>query len=219
MPQVSAWKCPRSNKLFLTKKKYLAYLKKTARKELDERIYRKKINGIKSQFAEMRETCSTATEIEEWIKAHADLFWYWAYEREVGRFGCDYIKKPKTPPVFSSISIRGTFQERCSNTHSCPLNGVTNWECEDDKPSGYPGFYGRITFCIEPDSPGFGGDIFKGTGINTGSGGGRNKSLSYDVTLFLDDWPALANRVTKERNAKLAREIKESRKIDFACTL
>jgi len=38
------------------------------------------------------------------------------------------------------------YSERLSNTHECPIGGVTNWSCEKELPRGYPGYEVKYNF-------------------------------------------------------------------------
>lgn len=42
-----------------------------------------------------------------------------------------------------------SYRERLSNTHYAPIHGETNWGCKPEKPSGYPGFTGRVWIRME----------------------------------------------------------------------
>jgi hypothetical protein len=64
-------------------------------------------------------------------------------------------------------------QDKISNTHHAPLDGVTNWG--GDHPSGvrgYPGWYGRVWVRFSVRSGSFGSDAFRTTLTHTGTGGG-----------------------------------------------
>lgn len=101
-----------------------------------------------------------------------------------------------------------------SNTHDCPIDGVTNWAGRvKDAPRGYPGWYGRvwIRYTNKPDS--FGSDPFHATLTYPGTGGfgGYNgpwdavysawckhekafpepQIYSWDYRFFDQDWPNL----------------------------
>ena len=117
----------------------------------------------------------------------------------------------------------------CSNTHSCPLNGDTNWgSSKKGVPTSYPGFRGRVWVRYSDNRETFGSDPFRSTVTYTGTGGAggydgpweklasvwfkryghgnrKNPSIypepnvySWDYTIWLDDWPELANTVSQE---------------------
>lgn len=111
-----------------------------------------------------------------------------------------------------------------SNSHSCPIDGVTNWGSRDaDKPTSYPGYQGQIKIIwgdakIKLKSY-HGGrvdylssdHITMFAGLNTGSGGAGNSSCSYGLRLFDADFPKLveARTIAQEelQKATLAHEI------------
>jgi hypothetical protein len=97
---------------------------------------------------------------------------------------------------YTSLNIEAQYSRNVSNSHRCPKNGVTNWGNRDKaKPSGYPGFSGRVTGVLKrqkktseyPTS-----DFLTWIGINTGAGGGGNENWAFGVEIFLDDWPGLS---------------------------
>lgn len=101
---------------------------------------------------------------------------------------------------FKIHSARYTYRLRCSNTHSCPRDGVQNFVGDQSKPKGYPGFVGRIHFTIgvSPEANhGFGlYEYIRDSGIKLHSGGGNGKGTAqYDSTVFLDDFPAMRDRI------------------------
>lgn len=111
---------------------------------------------------------------------------------------------PKIHLLDIAINLN-SFTRQISNTHSAPLNGVTNWHSATDKPRGYPGWNGAIKFSVScpQNVRSHGSDFFDGTGINTGSGGGGSavcqkfknhteNRYRYDLKLFADDWVGLA---------------------------
>lgn len=82
------------------------------------------------------------------------------------------------------------WSDQYSNSHSAPLGKMTNYHHDSNHPSGYPGYRGHISYQMIDDSGG-GSNIFRQTGINTGSGGGGGIKYTYEVTLFAADWPML----------------------------
>lgn len=118
------------------------------------------------------------------------------------------------------LNIRVTFSPRCSNSHSQPIDGVSNWcGTHKDKPTSYPGFNGTIEIAeaiidkkllksmsnsVHSD-PGICEFIFGRwsgendgliSGFTTGSGcGGRLNDPTcktrIGITFFLQDFPLL----------------------------
>lgn len=64
------------------------------------------------------------------------------------------------------------YDPKVSNSHNCPIDAETNWNRTDDKPLGYPGFYGRvwIRYAKPVSSSGF--NAFQSTLTYPGTGGG-----------------------------------------------
>lgn len=103
---------------------------------------------------------------------------------------------PKSPLKRMELNLKYTYHDR--NTHSCPLDGVENFRKEQGKPTGYPALTGRSSFEYVKEPSGFGSDIFSWGGIigvNIGSGGGSRNTYSYYVTLWLDDFPKIKEKV------------------------
>jgi hypothetical protein len=199
MPKIIAWQCPHTEKVFIDFSEYQKHLKKLARERRADRILQKKAEARLAIFAEMRETCSTAEEIQKFFVEHAELFWINAAEY-AGRTWGEKAKKLPEGFACKSVSFSGSFNELVSNTHSCPKNGVQNWHYKDDLPRGYPGFQGTIRFSFTHETPGFCSGMFEDTGIITGSGGGGAMNARYELKLYLDDWPALKRRVEAEKD-------------------
>ena len=64
-----------------------------------------------------------------------------------------------------------THTDRVSNTHSCPIDGVENFRCEQDKPRGYPGYSGRVWIRYAKDPISWGSAPFEKTLTYPGAGG------------------------------------------------
>jgi len=116
------------------------------------------------------------------------------------------------------------WNDSVSNSHSCPVGGVTCWsshEAKDGRPRGYPGWQGRVEWIVawpkEWDGHYLGGDLFsKGTfrtgrqRAHTGTGGGGGMRFSekhgcyvmshgYDFRIFAADWPGMARYYEKKK--------------------
>jgi uncharacterized C2H2 Zn-finger protein len=194
MPVITAYQCPRTKKVFTDKSDYMIHLRALAAYNIQNRKEATAKRHLHTLFIEMRQVKSL-DELEKWIIDHSFIFfvngkihgtWFGKYPDGRYKFG-------KITSV--NISIR-EYKETCSNSHQAPIGKVQNWEREVDKPIGYPGWYGRIKIWLE-DYKDFNFDLFKKTGINTGTGGGGE----YDVFLFKEDWPGLADTAMR---AKLA---------------
>jgi hypothetical protein len=208
MSQVLVWKSDTDGKLFEDKLKYTKHLRKLA----TERQYDRKIAAQQAARAafikRMGDTVTSITELEQFIVAN----WEWfalngiaTYDHNHQRNG---TKSPKQHTIVD-IAFAVKWNKSVSNTHCCPIGGVTNWDqfrAPPDKPKGYPGWSGTMeaTFGVvnkqgkETNHMSCGGGYFRDTTINTGSGGGCHK-VSYGVSLFESDFPAM----TEARNAEI----------------
>ena len=104
------------------------------------------------------------------------------------------------------VQFEVRFSSNASNTHSCPKDGVSNFSKKRDLPLGYPAMVGKVTIYQYIDKKV--GSITHELGyrynIRTGSGGGGATTsgyyhTSYGVTIWLDDFPKLKERVDKVR--------------------
>lgn len=196
MPKITVRKCPKTKKLFENDTAYgkhlVALRLQTNETRFVQRNRKRLTDSIRAKVAVLK----SISEIEAYV---ADNFgnimvaYHGSSDLEVHGI----LRETRLENLNLSVS----YLERCSNTHRCPRDGVTNFSCDDDKPRGYPGWYGRITFDIAND-PGVSKhkklrslwiritDALEFVGIHTGTGGGGNP-YSYDVTLFVNDFEAL----------------------------
>ena len=80
--------------------------------------------------------------------------------------------RTETPgPRVVGFSWQITHSDCVSNSHSQPLDGVSNWGGKDDKPKGYPGWTGRVWIRYEKEPTSFGSDPMANTLTHTGTGG------------------------------------------------
>lgn len=127
-----------------------------------------------------------------------------------------------------------------SNSHSCPINGTTNWSGQEPgAPRSYCGFGGRVWIRFQNTHREC-SSAFNETFTHTGTGGGgsydgpwmrvahehfraygtnltipgtyqRPCIFSWDYRIYLDDWPALKESIEQEE--VIARLAKVPRKI------
>ncbi len=186
MPIIQAYQCPRTGKLFADKELYLIHLRSLAKANLLNKIEARLKRSMAREFHTMR-MIATLTELQNWIIEHSYLFYL---NQKMNGFDWDKPLGPK-PGLGKIHDVRffiRLYNEKCSNTHASPLGKPRNWHRDDSIPTSYPGWRGRITIRCD-DRPGFLSDMFRGTGINIGTGGGGE----YDVILFTEDWPGLAS--------------------------
>lgn len=108
------------------------------------------------------------------------------------------------------------YRKEISNTHACPINGVTNFSRESNRPTGYSGWTGRVWLRYSDRPRTWGSDAMNRTQTHTGSGGYGDYGgpwahecriwydikkmgldldypepvlYGFDYKIFEDDWP------------------------------
>ena len=237
--QIIAWKCEQDGKIFEDKKKYQNHLAKLARHRLTQR--RLQVNeNLKDQIWASLYECEQS--LDQWfdmVIANQDLFWAEAaagdpYDwRDVGKKigrGKTAIVMPMPKVLKFKHSLR--WSDSVSNSHSCPVGGVTCWsqsDRTDGRPQGYPGWTGHVEWLVEwpEELEGIylGSDLFSRgafrsgrqrahTGTGGGGGGHFNKEFNtwcqrpqYDFRIYASDWPGLARYYEKQRMWKVLKEV------------
>lgn len=214
MSIIQAYKSDSDGKIFEDKKKYQAHLRKlaAARRHLAKQ---KKLEQEFDAFLNQMGQVKSIDELNQFIKDNWKTFWQNGAKHEHWKWN------RKGAPEFHEyydISITDVrWGEKISNSHSCPKGGVENFDTRSKynqgKPTGYPGWTGRINIKVKPPMSkhkkdpymhdGWGSSYFENTIINTGSGGGGGgkdfKSYSYDVKLFAADFPVMYEQVRREQ--------------------
>jgi hypothetical protein len=235
MSQILVWKSDADGKLFEDKNKYTAHLRKLAR---HRNAQRKLTIAEAEKDAVWAELYEREQSIDDWMQMVIDnqhLFWAEAalgdpYDwQNVGK-KLSRAKDAGAMPIPRVLKITHRLQwnDSVSNSHSCPVGGVTCWsshEAKDGRPRGYPGWQGQIEWLVEwPkefDSVYLGCDLFsKGTfrsgrqrahtGTGGGAGGHFNKEFntwcqrpSYDFRIYASDWPGMARYYEKQKVWKM----------------
>lgn len=129
----------------------------------------------------------------------------------------------KRPNMIIGLAFKMEYSPKVSNSHAHPHNGVGNFNRKDDLPLYYPGFEGRIWFRTSRSFDGFSSSLMNEVMVHTGTGGGGGyggpwenigthvyklrqecfkvdniHTFSYDCRIFLDDFPAISNNITKQ---------------------
>jgi len=188
MSIIQAYKSDEDSKIFEHKTDYTKHLRKLAAKRRAEKQRLMHIANRES-FLDKMGQIGSFTELEQFIKDNWSFFRLNAQERSHGRrFGA------KDDNLLGlTLKVDG-FNVLTSNSHKSPRKGVSNFdrrsEHNKDKPIGYPGWRGRITYSVTSSTT-FGSAYFDHTPICTGSGGGGDTSLSYDLTLWASDFPVI----------------------------
>lgn len=183
----TAFACPFTNTVHNTKRGYVKHLKslRTSRMHHNarQRLWQRKMQDLWNQ--------TSFEKIVNWIELNPDVFW------QNGKARGWHSDAKTWDRIRDEFWIRIThldvrWSDHISNTHSCPRGGVTNWGREEGKPTGYPGWRGRIEYQVSHDVPSFGSNLVAGTGIHTGTGGGiSDNRYGFSVEFFAADWPGL----------------------------
>lgn len=208
MSIIQAYKSDTDGKIFEDKGKYQAHLRKLA----SARRAEKKVQQMEAErelFLEKMGQVKSLAELNQFIKDNWRWFWangaqheFYKWNRNKGE-AADFHE-------FHSVFIHELFwKEDMSNSHCSPRKGVQNFDTRADynkgKPTGYPGWSGRINIHVKPPMSkhkknpymhdGWGSSYFDNTTICTGGGGGGGgkdfKSYSYEVKLWAADFPAM----------------------------
>jgi hypothetical protein len=190
MPIIQAYQCAQTKKVFVEKTDYLKHLRKQVVARKIQRQLAKDRAELLNEIASMRRLANLR-EVTGWVVSHSDLFRLNDLQVYNRKWGKRDIRLPTWK--FRSLELFGMqFSNAVSNSHCCPVDGVENFEGKPDRPIGYPGWHGRITFELTADTLSFPSDMFVGTGINLGGGGGGKNAYQFEVRLFTADWQGLA---------------------------
>lgn len=181
MPQISAWQCPRTGQLFATHAEYLEYLKHAAACDLLWRKENKRRLNKAAFFTNMRESVKSVDEICQFVKDNFQAF------VDNGADHDSFGHKQK-PVECLDFTLKMRDMTIVSNSHTKPLDGVTNFCRTADKPKGYPGIEGRMNLRHKGEFRSFTSNIFTNTGICLGGGGGGSSSYQSEVRLYAQDW-------------------------------
>ena len=182
-----AYQCPWTGKIVGTKQTYVKHLRELR----SSRMHRRARANRWQRLGEDLWNQTSFEKIVKWVELHPE--WFLDNAKRRG-WASDAKRFDSVRDVFSVkiTYLDLTWSDHLSNTHSCPLNGVINWGSDADKPTGYPGWGGRIEYQLSHDLPGFGSALMDGTRIHTGTGGSINgTNYGFSVEFFADDWPGL----------------------------
>jgi len=100
------------------------------------------------------------------------------------------------------LKITAKYTPTARNTHSCPKEGIKNFEYDPKLPRSYPGWSGRVWAGFSGCPPGFSDSAFTDSGLYAGSGGGGTYSVvlpkmvtehcypvGYDCIIYEQDFP------------------------------
>lgn len=218
MSIIQAYKSDADGKIFEDKKKYQLHLRKLATARRAE----KKVEQMEAErelFIEKMGQVKSLAELNKFIKDNWN--WFWANGAKNDFYRWNRNNGDSAPfHEYVDVSIIDTYwKEDLSNSHCSPRKGVQNFDTRADynkgKPTGYPGWSGRINIKVKPPMSkhkknpymhdGFGSAYFDRTTICTGGGGGggnhKNEyvSYSYEVKLWAADFPAMYEKLRKDQ--------------------
>lgn len=198
--RIEARKCPFTGKVFEESKKK-AYIQHLAEVRKDLRAKRH-VTHVRLVFhtwlAEERAKVRRVQDLPQWFMDNQRILMD-AHNAEIpsGYVFTSFDEKFVMEDIFENVTInlRDGFTENVSNSHVCPDNGITNFGGEAGRPKGYPGWQGVIKGTLKRPKKLNGrypySNALNLAGFKTGSGGGGNENWSYEVRIFLDDWPGL----------------------------
>lgn len=214
MSVITAYKCDTTGKLFEDKTKYQKHIRKIA---ADRRLQCKIDAAHRAEEQWWHDNFWNRVKSLEQLKFailhHRDVF---AQRGVKNYWGGSTKSKLKPTPLVEFKTFRLNWNEHVSNSHDAPVGGVTCWsshDAKDGRPTGYPGWTGYIDYVVQSHKnqlhsyPGS-SDMWSGTRIHTGTGGGGGyknqetnhlQSFAYDFRLFASDWPAMALEYEKAR--------------------
>ena len=181
---------------------YLAHL--VSIRTENRKKWRKKhrLNKFNTWLTKEKEKLMSVQEIEEWFDRNQE-FLMRAYNNLSSDATWEGKFQPKTDRFNLTIVATTTAAVKVSNSHSCPVNGVTNWgRRHADKPTGYPGYTIRTQGLYTKEKPHRGGNIsslFEFINIHLGTGGCSGSNLNYYGEIFLADWPGLERTEVSQR--------------------
>ena len=209
MAIIEAYQCEVTGKKFFIKEEYECHVRVIKNKQKALSYTKMPKHLIEQKFYEMRETCGTTEELNQWISEHLWVF-------DAARYTHPRYKADKTVTlddikgsciierlVIKQLLLdkeipRFNFRNRHSVSNSFSNDGTVD-TCQT-------GFTGRVELTLKnfngrPQSnPLFLSDcISQQSGLYTGSGGGGGYFASYSVHLLSDEWPRFAENAIYEK--------------------
>ena len=181
--KIIARKCPWTGRLF-TEEQYSEHLR-SMRHEFKRKRELARAEASFKDFYSVVHRMATIDEITEWLNQHFIEYAHQFYKTR----GSEIPRRKKATIVFSFLDLR--WDENCQTTHCAPRGQTTTGWRNRHVPE--PGWRGRI----QVDMTGGGYDLFESNllsplGIHTGTGGGCDERLRYEVTLFAKDFRIMA---------------------------
>ena len=212
MSIITAYKSDTDGKLFEDLDAYNAHLKKLARinrqKKKEANFETDRLVFMDKIFKEV----SNPQELIDCILKYSHFFINNAKNNKKlnEKTNCEF-KKLSIKPSYNSgntTPVSLIWNNHVSNSHCAPIGHKKNWgNSEKGEPTGYPGWKAYINIDLSHDV-GFLIDVFKGTPIHAGSGGGG----TYELSLFAQDfkkmaWCEMLSDFEKTKNTNLERTV------------
>jgi len=173
MSIIQAYKSDEDGRIFESHDAYKKHLRQLAAARRKAKKQAERENARLRTVERMRQECETFGALADFV------WWNWADLRQ------------DDSRLLSLGFSEMRWSESVSNTHDCPIGGVTNWWSKIELPTGYPGWQGRIHLHQVGASFSSAFQKLGHLGIFTGSGGGG----SYEVRMFADDFPGLTKDI------------------------
>jgi len=141
--KIVAYKCEDTDAIFEHEKDYRAQRAKYLREKRAKEKHIAAGNKFKDWLAEEKLKITNVSMIGPWVLENQRKLMEAGNFFKLSSFGAKF---KLDSDVLAKYEITNIFyNDKISNTHSCPYNGVTNWGSKNDKPNGYPGWRGRIS--------------------------------------------------------------------------
>lgn len=174
-------KCRYTGKLFDDNTKYAKHLAKMRIIQKEKRLHAKIKNEFNDWLAKEKESIVSSDMISPWILKNQKYLMN--ASNAFINFDSDKFYDTDT---FLKLDFNIGYRNSIPNRGWCP-----------DRRPGWTGHVkGSLKRLSKHDWNYPSADILDLLNIRTGSGGGGNKNWCYEVTLFLDDWPNLAQELT-----------------------
>ena len=213
MAIIEAYQCDITGKKFFIKEEYENHTRilKNKQKALSYTKLPKFL--IEQKFFEMRNTCSTEEELNEWIAEHL-----WVFEAAMYSHPKFASKSNDTPDLktiqnsclidFISVSSLKLDSRISRFNHTSRFSQLPSYDNEDALDKFQAGFSGKIQIFLKsfndtvysrPLPHLAGALISEESGLMIGSGGGSAYSRMYQVYLLSSEWPRFAERAVFEK--------------------
>lgn len=211
MPKITAYKCPFTEKLFETRRRYRNHLLRLRAENTNRRHRRREAREFAAKRAERKARLDkglaairSATELEKFLVEN-----FHELLRDVNGYRADRESLLQSVNIEWFQFARITYSSLTSNSHSCPRNGTRNFSRKPELPRGYPGFSGQMSWKVTGpkdlrhnyDSNKLNtnmSSILYRAGIHTGTGcPGWDGNISFEF--FVEDFAGIQDELEKAK--------------------